>query len=290
MEVGSGALSPSNVPQKPKVCDSYVGDSSNILSGKSVKQDAPLDGNGDRCTDLPERYPAMSEMRLLAKACSSDSIPDNVSHFAGAQPYLVFEESEGEKESETGPFQTMPADRVPDSSRFPGRITLNRAEQRVKIESLRSRVSDWKGGHIDTFGELLLDDVFLVTKSHIDREFHVFLFEKLILFCKEAGQPPKGVNLISAFLKKLAAPRPPTLPEILIKGRIFFRHLIQAVALPEKVIKTNGLPYRYFPLQIRWHDYDCMESFNLCCRGEDQMRQWETKINDLVEELAISKI
>jgi len=217
----------------------------------------------------------------------------------GIRPSFVFEESEGAKESETGPFQTMPADRVPDlSSRFPRRITLNRTEQRVKIESLRSRVSDWKSHHIDNFGELLLDDVFLVTKSHIDRVYHVFLFEKMILFCKEAVQPQKGggkgTNRIGTFLKKLAAPSPPTLPEIqentplVIKGRVFFSNVIQAVPRPEKVMASTVVPqYRYFPLEIWWDGHDYKEFVTLRCRGEDQMSQWETQINDLVEELTI---
>ena len=39
------------------------------------------------------------------------------------------------KESETGLFQTIPTNRIPDfSSHFPRRITLNKTEQRVKIE------------------------------------------------------------------------------------------------------------------------------------------------------------
>ena len=143
---------------------------------------------------------------------------------------------EGVKESETGPVQTTPTDRVSDfSSRFPRPTTLDRTEQRVKIERLCSRVGDWKGHPIDYFGELMLDDVFLVTASGMDRVFHVFLFEEAILFFEEEG---KRSNPIRAFLKKLSA-SPPTLPKVLLKGRIYFRHIKQVVPLPTRVIKSE---------------------------------------------------
>jgi len=55
-----------------------------------------------------------------------------------------------------------------------------------------------------------------VAKAEIDRECHVFLFEKSILCCKEAltqsTQGGKGANKNNALLKKQAAPPLPTLP------------------------------------------------------------------------------
>ena len=56
-----------------------------------------------------------------------------------------------------------------------------RAENLATVKNLESRVEDWKGHHISNFGSLLLDDIFTVTKSEMDREYHVFLFEKIIL-------------------------------------------------------------------------------------------------------------
>ncbi|KAJ7133529.1 Dbl homology domain-containing protein [Mycena epipterygia] len=58
-------------------------------------------------------------------------------------------------------------------------VRLVENEQTVK--SLRTRVHDWRGHRVDDFGELLLDDVLVVTRSGIHREYHVFLFERIIL-------------------------------------------------------------------------------------------------------------
>lgn len=121
-----------------------------------------------------------------------------------------------------------------------------RAENEQTVKSLHTRVGDWKGHHLENFGELLLDDVFVVTKSEIDREYHVFLFEKIILCCKEAVTQPtkggKGANKNSALLKKQAVPPPLILPggngktqkntPLLLKGRIFLGNVTQAVSTP----------------------------------------------------------
>jgi len=92
----------------------------------------------------------------------------------------------------------------------------HRAENDQTVKSLYAWVSDWKGHHLENVGGLLLDDVFVVAKSEIDREYHVFLFEKIILCCKEAltqfTQGGKGANKNNALLKKQAALPPLTPP------------------------------------------------------------------------------
>ena len=122
-----------------------------------------------------------------------------------------------------------------------------RAENEQTVKSLQARVEDWKGHHLENFGDLLLDDIFVVTKSDIDREYHVFLFEKIILCCKEAvAQPSKGAKgqkQNASILKKQVTPLP-TLPggvgkvqkdtPLLLKGRIFLGNVTQAVPVPAR--------------------------------------------------------
>lgn len=80
------------------------------------------------------------------------------------------------------------------------RITdrVNEAQRRQEnlqtVKHLEQRVEDWKGHHLSHFGLLLLDEIFFVTKAEVDREYHVFLFEKIILCCKEAVPLPAGAN------------------------------------------------------------------------------------------------
>jgi cell division control protein 24 len=118
-----------------------------------------------------------------------------------------------------------------------------RAENDATVKSLSNRIEDWKGHHLSNFGELLLDDVFVVTKSEVDREYHVFLFEKIILCCKEAIQLPNNGNRrtkSNSILKKQSTASGLSTPggavqskkkgtPLLLKGRIFLNNVTQAV-------------------------------------------------------------
>lgn len=112
-----------------------------------------------------------------------------------------------------------------------------REENFKKVQILEKRVKDWKGHHLSNFGNLLLDDIFTVTKSEVDREYHVFLFEKIILCCKEAISTPPGSKKAknNSLLKKqtTSSPVPATNKEkdttLLLKGRIFLNNVTQAV-------------------------------------------------------------
>ncbi|KAL0574703.1 Guanine nucleotide exchange factor for Cdc42p [Marasmius crinis-equi] len=172
------------------------------------------------------------------------------------------------------------------------------AENELTVKNLQTRVEDWKGHHLENFGHLLLDDIFIVTKSDIDREYHVFLFEKIILCCKEAlPAPPNGrkVSKSNSILKKqsTSAPLTPGIPgqpqkkntPLLLKGRIFLGNVTQAVPTPSRNSTASGIPTQY-PLAVWWKGDDDLEYFTLRCKREDQMRQWESTINRLIRESA----
>ncbi|KNZ80276.1 Rho guanine nucleotide exchange factor scd1 [Termitomyces sp. J132] len=175
-----------------------------------------------------------------------------------------------------------------------------RAENEATVKSLQSRIDDWKGHHLENFGELLLDDIFIVTKSEVDREYHVFLFEKIILCCKEAlPQPQNGKKMgkSNSILKKQPAPPPLALPggvgqpvrkntPLLLKGRIFLGNVTQAIPGPiPKSSPNNPIP-TYYPLAVWWKGDDDLEYFTLRCRQQEQVRLWETAINRLIKESA----
>ncbi len=127
------------------------------------------------------------------------------------------------------------------------RITdkINEAQRRAEnvqtVQNLATRVDDWKGHHVSQFGELLLDDIFIVTKSEVDREYHVFLFERIILCCKEdttvAGSSRKG-GKSNSILKKPQANSPALsgsaggskkkMTPLLLKGRIYLNNVTDA--------------------------------------------------------------
>ena len=111
-----------------------------------------------------------------------------------------------------------------------------RSENAQTVASLEQRVEDWKGHHLTNFGELILEDIFMVMKMDIDREYHVFLFEKIILCCKEVQPNANGSarksNKSNSILKKQGAVLPggsgpsrkKTTP-LLLKGRIFLNNV-----------------------------------------------------------------
>lgn len=111
-----------------------------------------------------------------------------------------------------------------------------RSENAQTVASLEARVEDWKGHHLTNFGELILEDIFMVMKMDIDREYHVFLFEKIILCCKEVQPSANGTirknNKSNSILKKqgvpLSAGTGPSRKKItplLLKGRIFLNNV-----------------------------------------------------------------
>lgn len=116
-----------------------------------------------------------------------------------------------------------------------------RAENARTAKSLRTRVRDWKGHRFENFGEFLLDDILGVTKSNLTREYHVFLFEKVILCCKEvrrASPKEEKGNQRNSTLRNhpdpLVLPLPGGYPQtkntpLLLKGRIFLRVVTQVV-------------------------------------------------------------
>ncbi|KAF9227457.1 hypothetical protein BS17DRAFT_694830 [Gyrodon lividus] len=179
------------------------------------------------------------------------------------------------------------------------RITdkINEAQRRVEnnqtVKNLEGRVKDWKGHHLSNFGNLLLDDIFTVTKSEVDREYHVFLFEKIILCCKEALQPPpngKRGGKSNSILKKQPTPTAPSVPGVpnkktdtplLLKGRIFLNNVTQAIPSSSRNSIVN--PYS---LAVWWRGDDDLEYFTLRCRSEEHLKQWETQITRLIKEVA----
>ncbi|KAA1471718.1 hypothetical protein DENSPDRAFT_880711 [Dentipellis sp. KUC8613] len=176
------------------------------------------------------------------------------------------------------------------------RITdkINEAQRRAEnvqtVQNLSTRVDDWKGHHVSQFGDLLLDDIFTVTKSEVDREYHVFLFERIILCCKEDLGPANGkkVNKSNSILKKPQTPTPLNTPSmagpskkkstpLLLKGRIYLNNVTDAKAHIQQGV---------YSLNVWWKGDDDLEFFTLRCRNEEQVKQWETSVKRLIERVA----
>jgi cell division control protein 24 len=185
-----------------------------------------------------------------------------------------------------------------------------RAENLQTVQNLAARVDDWKGHHVSQFGELLLDDIFIVTKSEVDREYHVFLFERIILCCKEdtsgTGSNNKKVSKSNSLLKKpqangplvsgLAGGSKKKMTPLLLKGRIYLNNVTEAkVVSPGNLTVLSPLSYLSlawlgsYSLNIWWKGDDDLEFFTLRCRNEEQVKQWETAVKRLIEKVAMRR-
>ncbi|EJD03053.1 uncharacterized protein FOMMEDRAFT_20220 [Fomitiporia mediterranea MF3/22] len=165
-----------------------------------------------------------------------------------------------------------------------------RSENLQTVASLEARVEDWKGHHLSNFGELILEDIFMVMKMDIDREYHVFLFEKIILCCKEVLPTANGGTIrksskSNSILKKQMASSPGGMSAskkkstpLLLKGRIFLNNVTHT-----RRSITPGPSGPQYSLQVWWRGDDDNEYFTLRCRSEEQLSKWENAINALIE-------
>lgn len=109
--------------------------------------------------------------------------------------------------------------------------------KRATVRDLIERVEDWKGHEVEKFGDLYLDEHFTVTKADQPREYHVFLFEKMMLCCKDVVPDRKEKKTKSALRKDKG--RSNTVPEkkrLALKGRIFVCNINKTSVVP-----SNGM-------------------------------------------------
>lgn len=86
---------------------------------------------------------------------------------------------------------------------------------------------------------MLLHETFQVIKSEVEREYHVYLFQKIILCCKDAPLPPgkSKVNKSNSMIRKSGTSAGPggqqkhRKPPMQLKGRIFINNVNAATPI-----------------------------------------------------------
>lgn len=167
-----------------------------------------------------------------------------------------------------------------------------RLQENIQLwRDLEARVEDWKGHNINTFGSLLLSDIFMVSKSETEREYHVYLFEKILLCCKEImpNQPKKNSKSNSLLKQKsTVTPTPPgkkPRTTLQLKGRIFINNVTSAISNSKVSAVLGAGAGGQYALQVWWRGDIDQESFSLRCKNEEQLKLWQTSINRLIEEV-----
>ncbi|CAO3657680.1 unnamed protein product [Mucor hiemalis] len=145
------------------------------------------------------------------------------------------------------------------------RVTKNvnetkRLQENVQVvQDIKKRIVDDTGPiAVDSFGNLLLHDKFTLQRQDTDhnREMVVFLFEKIILVCKEI----KDVNKSSISLMKRRKEG-----SLVVRGKIIMAKIEQA--------KGSSSQNGHYTLHISWVDTDT-KTILLKCRNDEQLKQW----------------
>ncbi|KAJ9103339.1 hypothetical protein QFC19_004437 [Naganishia cerealis] len=149
------------------------------------------------------------------------------------------------------------------------------------VQELEWRVKDWKGHHINDFGKLLLDGQFMVTKADMDRDYEVYLFEKMILCCKEVipDKKDKKNGKSGSLLKKDRSSQSiaPKKNLLNLKGRIYVNNLTHI-----QDVGTEGS----YALAVYWRQQDNpneYENFVLHLKNSEQFQKWQTEITKLMK-------
>jgi cell division control protein 24 len=117
----------------------------------------------------------------------------------------------------------------------------------------------------EDWGMLLLYDKFPMMVQEGEQIYHIYLFETVILCCKEV---PKDVKRQS---------KAKNMPTYEIKGKIF------ATSISD-VLDISNIDKQIFELKVFWNEAE--ESFILKCRNIEQVRLWQERIIKCAQGLA----
>ena len=159
-------------------------------------------------------------------------------------------------------------------------------EQRLRIvQELAGQVDDWKGHNLDQFGELLLHGTFAVVKtdgrSDVEKDYRIYLFELILLCCKELSPSKKQNNIMS--MNRAPANAKGKI-KMQLKGRIFMQNVTETLSLQKPGSYT---------IQIFWKGDPGVENFVIRFTNEEVMKKWymqvETQRKTLAGRRAISR-
>ncbi|TKA65253.1 hypothetical protein B0A55_11383 [Friedmanniomyces simplex] len=166
---------------------------------------------------------------------------------------------------------------------------VDREEKAEAVQELKMRVEDWKGHRVEGFGELLLYGTFTVLKSENlgsgkdgERQYHVYLFETILLCCKDID-PTKPKNKLS---NKQLVDRASGKPKLQLKGRIFMQNVTDLVSLAKPgMLRTATTPDDFYVLvrsshRIFWKGDPSIENFIIRFSSEDLMKKWAGQIGE----------
>ncbi|KAI9098848.1 Dbl homology domain-containing protein, partial [Phlyctochytrium arcticum] len=136
--------------------------------------------------------------------------------------------------------------------------------RRVKQDVI-DRVEDWKGLNIGEFGDLLLSDKFPMSTGEAERDYELYLFERILLCCKDTTKKRKSKKGVKDDTTTYS-----------LKGNIYIERI-------DSVANESNPVTQKFQLKVFWRDGMDMESFVLRCRNVEQMKLWNGRLDTLIQ-------
>lgn len=143
----------------------------------------------------------------------------------------------------------------------------------MAVKDLSERVDEWGSLRVDKFGDLLRCGTFNIVKSDTgkesEREYHIYLFERILVCCKEIN-PNKQKSKLN-----IGKDKPPATirgkPRLQLKGRIFMSNVTDIVC------SQKPGSYR---IQIFWKgDPGVVDNFVIRYQNQDIMHKWHKDID-----------
>ncbi|KAF9262513.1 hypothetical protein L218DRAFT_408506 [Marasmius fiardii PR-910] len=212
-------------------------------------------------------------IKPVSRICKYPLLLDSLVNYSSSHPHLDELKAAAEASKRT-------SDRINESMRESENLTTS--------QTLKTRVDDWKGVPIEQVGKLLRDDVFIVNVKNVDREYHVFLYERVLLCCRDAAtlkssSMRNGVVMNGVVVPKEYFPNNNSKKgKLVLKGRVYLQDVKQVASLPAHSESPGSRVYH--PIAILWKnqgdddDNDSVDCVKLLCRSDDQAREWEKSL------------
>ncbi|KAI9350264.1 hypothetical protein BDR26DRAFT_915184 [Obelidium mucronatum] len=135
---------------------------------------------------------------------------------------------------------------------------------------LSERMEDWKGLQIRDFGELLLMERFWIASNDQEREYYLFLFERILLCCKkDLKQNKRSSNRKRSDAGKETG----TSYSYILRGNIYISSIVRVEDSSEPSIGA-------FSIRVYWKEASEPDTvcFSLKCRNEEQVTLWTGRL------------
>ncbi|SCO80805.1 uncharacterized protein FRV6_05018 [Fusarium oxysporum] len=141
-------------------------------------------------------------------------------------------------------------------------------DTQAAVQKLQQKIEDWKGIDPHALGELILSKTLYVTKSSKTNLYHAYLFQNMLLLCKETRGEPTGER--SFYRSKSLSEQKQT--KFLLKGRFYLRHILSV---------TPTSQHDTHVCEVQWGaDNSDKSKFSLVFAVESEMRIWASKIDE----------